>query len=244
LPTVFQPKVRTPLRADVAADLRAAIMSGALKAGDRVFEVEIARQMGLSRVPVREALMLLEQERLVVRHPNRGVFVTKLTGAELSEFYSLRSAIEEFAMELAMAQATERDVGRLRARIAAMRRAQERGDKPAVFAADLAFHQLVAEASRHRLLLHFWSQIATLLQAQFVTLLPVLYPLEEDIAGRHQLLLEALLGNDVEQARRLIRDHVIASGQSLATEAQRQGVIDEGNAGVPVAAALNPGLDA
>lgn len=236
---VFQPKVRTPLREDIAAELRTAIMNGALNAGDRIFEGQIAEQMGLSRVPVREALMLLEQEWLVVRRPNKGVFVAKLTNAELSEFYSLRSVIEEFAMELVMAHATDDDVGRLRDQIRAMREAQERGDKAAVFTADLAFHRLITEASRHRLLVRFWGQIASLLQAQYVTLFPVLYPLREDVAGRHQLLLDAMLGSDVEHARRSIRDHVIASGQSLAEEARRHRLIEEGKGGDFAAVALD-----
>jgi DNA-binding GntR family transcriptional regulator len=224
---IFQPKTRVSLRDDIVVDLRNAIMRGALKAGERIYEGRISSEMQVSRVPVREALIQLEQEGLVVRHPNKGVFVAKLSKVQLSEFYSLRSVIEEFAMTLAMSNATNEDIARLRELIQAMEDSFKRDDKYAVFEADLRFHQVLAESSHHTLLVHFWKQIADMLRVQYVTLLPVLYPMRENIAGRHQLLLDAMLGQDVDYARAAIRDHVIAAGESLAAEARRNGFVDE-----------------
>lgn len=222
----FQPKERTSLRDDIVVDLRSAIMRGEFKAGQRIYEGKISQQMQISRVPVREALIQLEQEGLVIRKPNKGVFVASLSEVELSEFYTLRSVIEEFAMTLAMQHATDEDVQRLRDQLLVMDKASSKGDKAGTFEADLQFHLRLAEASHHSLLVHFWGQIANMLRIQYVTLLPVLYPIREDIVERHNMLLEAMLGNDIERARYLIRDHVIASGEALAAEARDNKVFE------------------
>lgn len=222
----FQPIARSSLRDDIVASLRVAILNGTLAAGERVFETKIAEQMCVSRVPVREALTLLEQEGLIERLPDRGTFVTKLSNVQLSEFYTLRAAIEEFAMALAMECHTEEDIDRLNAQLDEMRIAVANGEKARVFEADIGFHQLIAEASHHALLVHFWKQIAGLLRAQYVTLLPVIYPMREDVVGRHQRLLDVMLGGDVEFARAAIRDHVVASGETLSAEGKGRGIFN------------------
>ncbi len=223
---VFQPIARSSLREDIAADLRTAILNGGLAAGDRILEQKIAEQMQVSRVPVREALMALEQEGLVDRDPNKGTFVTKLSNVELEEFYSLRSIIEEFAIELAMKRRTDADIARLQTQLDVMQAAIQADEKAKVFEADIGFHRLIAEASHHQLLIHFWKQIAGLLRAQYVTLLPVIYPMREDVVGRHQLLLDALLGDDVDHARCAIRDHVVAAGEALLQEGRSRGIFN------------------
>ncbi|MBX5443833.1 GntR family transcriptional regulator [Sphaerobacter sp.] len=221
---VFTPHKRTSLRERVLRDLRSAILRGALPAGERIYEGKIAEQMEVSRAPVREALMALQQEGLVTRIPNKGVFVARLTRAELSEFYTLRSVLEEFAMELAIDQATEADIERLRERLQEMAEAAEERNKAAVFEADAGFHRALVQASHHALLLHFWRQVQNLLQVQYVTLFPVIYPLSEDIVARHQLLLDALLSGDPAEARAAIREHIVSAGERLIQEGRRQGL--------------------
>jgi DNA-binding GntR family transcriptional regulator len=223
----FQPKVRQSLREEIASDIKLAILSGRFMAGERIYEGRIADEMGVSRVPVREALSSLEHEGLVERVPNRGVFVARLSAHQVGEFSSLRSIFEEFAIERGMTRATQADVERLEVQLEVMGTAVSGRDKAAIFEADLAFHQLIVQAAHHALLLKFWEQIATMLRAQFITLLPVIYPMTEDLVGRHRLLLDAMTGTDVESARALIRDHVHIYGEMLTTEARRQGLMGD-----------------
>ncbi len=226
----FQPKIRLSLREEIASDIKMAILSGRFTAGERIYEGRIADEMGVSRVPVREALSLLEHEGLVERVPNRGVFVARLTGYEVGEFSSLRTVFEEFAMERAMTRATPADIAGLEEQLAVIGSAFAGRDKAAIFEADLGFHQRLVQAAHHGLLLKFWEQIATMLRAQFITLLPVIYPISEDLAGRHRILLDAMRGDDMDSARELIRDHVQIYGEMLTTEARRQGLMgDEDN---------------
>jgi DNA-binding GntR family transcriptional regulator len=223
----FQPKIRQSLREEIATDIKLAILSGRFSAGDRIYEGRIADEMGVSRVPVREALSSLEHEGLVERVPNRGVFVARLSAYEVEEFSSLRSVFEEFAMERAMTRATPADVVRLEEQLEVMGNAVNGRDKAAIFEADLAFHQLLVQAAHHGVLLKFWEQIATMLRAQFITLLPVIYPVSEDLVGRHKMLLCAMLGSDVDSSRALIRDHVQIYGEILTSEARRQGLMGD-----------------
>src|SRR5574341_1487362 len=91
-PTLFAPVSRT-LGDHVIQQLRQAILTGQLKPGQRIVEREIAEAMQTSRGPVRDALKLLENERLVVRYPHKGTFVAWLSLRDAEEIYSLREAI-------------------------------------------------------------------------------------------------------------------------------------------------------
>ncbi len=223
----LEPKVRKSLREEIVEDLRLMIMAGHLPAGERIYESRLAEQLEVSRVPVREALTLLEQEGLVRRQPNRGVYVAKLSIAELAEFYSLRSVIEGFAIELAIEQHTKDDLARLNEQLETLSEMLRTQVKPEIYKADIGFHERLVEASHHSLLIHFWRQIISLMKAQFITLLPVFYPLTEDLVQRHRLLLDAIVLGDVEHARETVVDHVIVSGERLLREGRQAGILEQ-----------------
>src|SRR5574341_322553 len=121
-PPVLSPLDRafglTPVRyrnlvEQIATALRQAIADGKLRPGTRLLEVQVARQMGTSRAPLREALIQLEREGLVVRQPNRGAFVADLTEELVREVASLRGVLEGFAAGLAVKRLTEEDFRQL-----------------------------------------------------------------------------------------------------------------------------------
>ncbi len=107
---------RKTAQAVVSDSLREAILSGILKAGERLKQEIIAAKFGVSRVPVREALKQLEGERLVVTHPHRGAVVAELTYEELRELTEIRIALETLAIREAMPRITKDHL--LRAEIA------------------------------------------------------------------------------------------------------------------------------
>ena len=82
------------LAEDAAAQIRTAILTGQLKPGERLVEATVARQLNVSRGPVREALKLLGAEGLVEDEPRRGAFVLSLTTLDVREIYDLRAALE------------------------------------------------------------------------------------------------------------------------------------------------------
>src|SRR5438132_1176243 len=98
------------LRDDVRRYLRHAIMRGALKPGEKIVESHVARALGVSQAPVREALRELEQLGLVVNHSRRGTFVRQITPHDAWELYTLRAELEVLAARLALPQLTPADL--------------------------------------------------------------------------------------------------------------------------------------
>ena len=95
----FKPIQPVNLRDSVVEQVRIAIIEGRLKPGNHLTEASLTRLLGVSRTPVREALILLEREGLVVAEPNRGVFVRVFSEADVDAIFSMRTTLENFAAE-------------------------------------------------------------------------------------------------------------------------------------------------
>ncbi len=141
----------------VAGRLRDAIAQGRFRPAARLLEAPLAREMGTSRAPVREALALLEREGLVVKEPNRGARVVELTEAALGEMASLRAALEGFGASLAAARLSPAELAALGELLERMRRAARRGDFARLLALDFEFHDRICRAAGHRLLYQLWA---------------------------------------------------------------------------------------
>src|SRR5712675_87529 len=96
----------TTLRAHVVKILSAGILSGRYKPGDRLNESQIARELNISRIPVREALSQLQEQGLVQNRERRGMFVTNIGPEEVLQLSSLRTLLETEALRLARARMT------------------------------------------------------------------------------------------------------------------------------------------
>ncbi|MBT2234167.1 GntR family transcriptional regulator [Nonomuraea sp. NEAU-A123] len=185
--------------------LRQAISSGELKAGDRLVERDISARSGVSRGPVREAIMILEQEGLVVSHPYRGAQVAPVSQAEISEILvPIRLVIERFAFRHAAENATPELVDRLTALVSDM----EKTTSPDRLAdLDLAFHEAVIAASSHTQTLSIWRTIQPRVRAYFVRDAPE-HPDPAEIPRQHRALLDAIRSADPEATERAIAEHV------------------------------------
>ena len=117
-----------PLRHDAYAALYEAILLGHIPPGERLVEAEIARQMGISRGPLREAIRQLEQDGLVEYRPRRGAVVAELTRERVLDAYSTRVELEGFAARLAAQRMTAADAARLAALCDVMQRCAGDGD--------------------------------------------------------------------------------------------------------------------
>lgn len=99
--------------AAIAADiLRTSILKGQLKAGEQLIQADIAREFGMSRIPVREALKQLEAEGLVKQYPNKGAVISELNASEVQEIYEIRSFLETGAIKLSIMNLKEEDLKR------------------------------------------------------------------------------------------------------------------------------------
>ncbi len=153
----ISPIPRRTLRDHAADALREAVLSGRLAPGAPVVEVALARELGISRAPLREAIrQLLEEGLLVQPRAWGGVTVAPLDARAAQELYTLRTALEIFAFEQAWPKRGAAFRAELRRRHAALTAMIDAGDDAAAIGAELALHALVYEIADHALLLSTW----------------------------------------------------------------------------------------
>ena len=143
----------------VAGELRALILRGELRPGERLIEERLTERFGISRPPLREALRLLEHEGLVQRQPRRGAIVTPLSAGDVREICSLRWALERLALELAVPIDDPRRLAPLREALAAMRVAATAADPEALLDANWRFHLELCSLPGHRRLLTAYASL-------------------------------------------------------------------------------------
>jgi len=161
LPSAFDLARAPGLRDEVVVAIEKAVLVGSVEPGQRLVESEIARQMGISKAPVREALRELERLGLVVSYPRRGTFVAELTPTVASETYSLRAVIESYAARLAVDRHSIRDLDSLDAMIAQNEAVPTHNVDHLIRRAelDLAFHDEIYRLSGHRQLQEAWGNL-------------------------------------------------------------------------------------
>ena len=155
---------RTPVVEQIAGSIRGMIVSGNLEPGDRVVESRIARQIGVGQPTVREALVVLEHQGLMLRKANQGCVVTVLTRAEISQILRVRERLEGMAIELAMEIAPDGEIQKLVDTALEMQQAGKARDLSRFFDLDVQFHETLWRLSGNFVLPKLLSQ----------TLMPVL----------------------------------------------------------------------
>jgi len=202
----------TPIRyrsmaEQIATTLRRAIADGKLKPGSHLPEVQIAREMGTSRAPLREALIQLEREGLVVRQPNRGTFVAELTEELVREVASLRSVLEGFAAGLAVKRLAEEDFRHLEVILKEMLAAARHGDFARMSEWDYQFHEYIMRASGHRLLHDTWIGMDGKTRV-YLSTTNLMYADMKSVAEGHLPILQALRRRDPQRASRVMAEHL------------------------------------
>lgn len=191
--------------------LRDQIVDGQRLPGARLVERELAAELGMSRLPVREALKDLVAEGLVTPRPRSWAVVREFTPDDVRDLIEVRSAFEVLAFERAAARATPEGVAQLRAVVRAERAASERDDAVAARRAGVEFHAAVDRLSGNRLLL----EIGATLSSRMRWMLSQHQNLG-GMAAEHEGLLSAIEAGDVERAGALARAHLRTSLDQIA----------------------------
>ena len=201
------PIEQTPLKVQIADQLRRAIVTGRLRPGAALVETALAEQLNVSRAPIREAVQILENDGLVETVAYKGKRVKPLTVREVIETCEMRTVFEVTAARRVLANGTAVDTLWQPCRV--MEEAAAAGDREALVVADEAFHRLLIELSGHALLTQLWAglylrihQIMSLRNDRDVNLV--------DIAANHPPIVRALAAGDGALAERLIAEHTHA----------------------------------
>jgi DNA-binding GntR family transcriptional regulator len=210
---------RRVFREDVKDQLIRAILRGDLKPGDRIVELRIAEELGVSQGPVREALRELERLGFVESAPFKGTQVCDVPYEELGQLYPLRATVEAMAVLAAAARITEEQLAEMEQLLGLMHEAAQRGDRQAHVEQDIAFHRIIIEASGSRLLRRFWDGMQ-LHATTFLTLAVTRRDLHE-LAERHRAVLAALRARDPAAAEAAVRRHIEEPGAWVAEILER-----------------------
>ena len=198
---------RVVLSEQVKEELLDDIMSGRVNPGDRLVESQIAKRMGISQSPVREALRDLVAMRFVEVVPHKGASVRALNNREVIEVYPVRASLEELAGHLAVKRAAA-CLDDLERAVDKMGRAFRDRDARTMAHWDVSFHRTILEASENRTLIETWSSL--MIEARtFLTLKKLMVERPElDLTPWHRPIIEAIRGGDPERCGFEMRKHV------------------------------------
>ncbi len=197
------------LTSEVYHKVRDAIRKGTLSIGERVTEAELAARFGVSRTPVRDAIIRLEADGLLTNEPRRGLIITDLSHQQIVELYFMREVMEGAAARLAAQSASEIEL-----RTIAELSESEAGQLTnfdELSEINFKIHQMIMLAAHNRYLLRSLSQLSVTM-----SLLPSLLSKGKRAAAaaeEHRIIVSALLNRDCEAAEAAARQHVRSSLQ-------------------------------
>lgn len=214
---------RQTLGDQVATAITSAISVGRLKPGDRLVERDLAEILGVSRVPIREALKELEAIGLLVRISHKGTYVRDWTARDAEELCTYRSVIEGFAARLAARESDEADLANLEETLKRIKEAESAEDMLRTLSADLAFHEAVVNASKHTLLKRAFASISPLIR-MLMAYQKYIYTLDielEELVSTHMQIAEAIRRRDEDGAERAMIAHIQDVGQRIVPKMEQ-----------------------
>jgi DNA-binding GntR family transcriptional regulator len=197
------------LTAIVSKELERMILSGELKAGERLTEQALASRLGVSRGPVREATRALERAGLVTVIANQGVFVRQIGFEEALEIYDLRAVVFGFACERLAARISAEQQAELVDLVAQMDEAIERGDSTSYYGLNLRFHDIMMTFAGHGRARQVYDSLINETHLFRQRALGSKESMRES-NGEHMAILDAIAAGDGERARKLGEEHSLA----------------------------------
>ncbi len=197
-----------PLREIVFESMREAIIGGVLKPGERLMEIQLADEMGVSRTPVREAIRKLELEGFVVMIPRKGAYVAGVTHKDVADVFEIRAALEGLAAGLAAERATDEEIEEMERLL--LFNEGEAKTLEQIVDSDTGFHALVYKASRNDRLIQILGNLREQIQRFRATSLAVPGRIKLAIE-EHRAIVEALANHNVEKAQELAANHIVTA---------------------------------
>ena len=202
---------REMLPNSVSSILRQAILKGDFKPGERLVQTELAEQIGVSRMPVREALKTLELEGLVTLEPHKGAMVRSVTVEDVEEIYELRAVIESLVLKKSIPNLNEEKLSSLKEMHFQM---LETTDKEAYVDINRRFHYLLYSGCESTRLKGFMETISHGLAQDTPHIIPGQI---EKSNKEHKGILDAISKLNIEKAREELEYHIKRTGKELIT---------------------------
>ena len=197
----------TNLAEKVYGKIREKILGENLTPGTRLISDQLAKEMGVSRTPVKEALLRLEKEGFVVSIPRRGMYVKELSRAEIEEIYEIREALEVLAVRLAVPLISRRQVRAMVETCHVFQRSVKKKDIQSCLKADFEFHKLLIEARGNSKLV----EVISAFNLQFLSISvrgPEYWGHAPRYVEQHMAIIDTLSNHDSDLAQELLRKHI------------------------------------
>jgi DNA-binding GntR family transcriptional regulator len=194
-------------RSQVYAQLRSEIITLTIRPGQALSESELAEVYGVSRTPVREALIRLADDNLVEVVPQLGTFVSRISVGEVTEAQFIRETLERASLPQAIKRITKTDEAQLRALLVRQADAGERGDLIEWFSTDEQLHRSLLEIAGHP---KTWSVVSSIkAHLDRVRMLSLPEPeILSSMHGQHSTLVDHVVGKRTQQADKLLTQHL------------------------------------
>ena len=211
-----------PLRDVVFQTLRAAILKGELKPGERLMELQLAAKLGVSRTPIREAIRMLEQEGLAVTIPRKGAEVAKMTEKDMEDVLQIRSSLEDLAVRLSCDKITAIELQELRVAMEDFEEKTNSDNVVEIAKADVTFHEILYKASDNPKLLLLLNNLREQMYRYRVEYLKdrSIYP---RLIDEHRRMYEALKAKDKEKAASYVELHLHNQAEAVKQIIREQG---------------------
>jgi DNA-binding GntR family transcriptional regulator len=206
--TTYKP-IFFSLREQIAERIRTDVLTGRLPVGERLNEIKLGEQFGVSRTPIREAIQQLMHEGLLEGRPNTGVKVAARPDDAICDFIVLiRRMVETFALRLYFDQLSETDFAHWRGILERMRLACEAQDYIAIAEHDIEFHRSIVRRSMQRDLESIWTSLVGRVRSHFWETQQRNYATPMDIYKEHARIIESFREGDVEAAVGTLQERI------------------------------------
>jgi len=200
-----------PLRDVVFNTLRQAILTGELKPGERLMEIHLADQLGVSRTPIREAIRKLELEGLVTMIPRRGAEVAQITEKSMNDVLEVRRAVDALCVELACERITEEELQRLSEACDAFaeeaRKSEKEKDVKILAQKDVALHDIIVQATGNQRLIQLVNNLSEQMYRYRFEYLKD-FSQHEKLVEEHRIIYENIVKKNRETACEAARLHI------------------------------------
>ena len=187
--------------------LHKSILKGELKPGEVYTEKALAEDLGISRTPVREALLELASHELVIFLPRKGVMINRFTASDVQEIFELRKIIETAAVEKVTKFSQAQDLYKLQEALDEQRKALEKKDYNAFLQADREFHTICADLTSNRRLVGILENLRDMIQVMGVLALGI-HGRAEEVIVEHENILAAVQKGEPAKAREMMERHL------------------------------------
>lgn len=211
-----------PLRDVVFESIRGAILSGTIKPGERLMEVQMAEKLGVSRTPIREAIRKLELEGLVIMVPRKGVYVADLSVKDITDVLEIRAALEGLAASLAASRVKKEDVDSIEKAVREFDEAIKGEDFELIVEKDMQFHASIFEATNNEKLIALTNNLREQIQRFRVMMLKNSSKLN-DMSSEHREIADAICNKNMEKAQELASSHIVQAEYHILKMVENSG---------------------